>query len=72
MIEINSIEDFKEYLLNHELSKFQISEILKKTLKVWISDEYNKTDLVNMIEDFYYKYPNIQERPLFLDVPVKE
>ena len=24
-----------------------------------------------MIEDFYYKYPDIQDRPLFLDVENK-
>lgn len=69
MTKINSIEELKQFLLNNDLSKNDIQELLKTTLKVWISEEYNKTDLANMIEDFYYKYPNVQGRPLFLDVP---
>jgi len=44
---------------------------LKTTLNVYISGKYDKTDLVKMIAAFYYKYPNIQDRPLFLDVENK-
>jgi hypothetical protein len=66
---ITNINELKDFILNNDLSKNDIQELLKTTLKVWISEEYNKTDLVNMIEDFYYKYPNVQGRPLFLDVP---
>jgi hypothetical protein len=69
MTKINSIEELKQFLLNNDLSKNDIQELLKTTLKVWVSEEYNKTDLANMIEDFYYKYPNVQGRPLFPDVP---
>ena len=69
---IANIQELKDFILNNELSKNDINEILRATLKVWISKEYNKTDLVNIIEDFYYKYPNVQDRPLFLDVPNDE
>lgn len=66
---IANIQDLKEFILNNDLSKNDIHELIKTTLKVWISDEYNKIDLINLIEDFYYKYPNIKDRPLFLDIP---
>lgn len=66
---IANINELKDFLLNNDLSKNDIQELLKTTLKVWVSEEYNKTDLANMIEDFYYKYPNVQGRPLFLDIP---
>ncbi|MFV5692060.1 hypothetical protein ACM55K_08550 [Flavobacterium sp. LT1R49] len=66
---IANIQDLKEFILNNDLSKNDIHELIRTTLKVWISDEYNKIDLINLIEDFYYKYPNIKDRPLFLDIP---
>lgn len=69
MIKINSIDELKKFILNNDLSRNDIQELLKTTLKVWISKEYDKMDLVNMIEDFYLKYPNLQDRPLFLDIP---
>lgn len=69
---ISNIQELKDFILDNDLSKNDIHEIVRTTLKVWISKEYNKTDLVNMIEDFYYKYPNLKDRPLFLDVPNDE
>lgn len=65
---IANIQELKDFILNNDLGKNDIHELIKTTLKVWISKEYNKTDLVNMIEDFYYKYPNVQGLPLFLDI----
>ena len=69
--EISNIQELKDFILNTELTQEQIKEILRTSLNIWISGEYDKTDLVKMIEDFYYKYPNIQDRPLFLDVENK-
>ena len=66
---IANINELKDFILNNDLSKNDIQELLRATLNVWISNEYNKTDLANMIEDFYYKYQNVQDRPLFLDIP---
>ncbi len=66
---IANIQELKDFILKNDLNKKDIQELTKTTLKVWVSKEYNKTDLVNMIEDFYYKYPNVQGRPLFLDIP---
>ena len=69
--EISNIQELKDFILNTELTQEQIKEILRTSLNIWISGEYDKTDLVKMIEDFYYKYPNIKDRPLFLDVENK-
>lgn len=69
---IKNIEELKDFILNNDLSNNDIQELIRTTLKVWISKEYNKIDLVNMIEDFYYKYPKVQGRPLFLDIPNDE
>ncbi len=66
---IANIQELKDFILNNNLSRKDIHELIKTTLQVWISKEYNKTDLVNMIEDFYYKCPNVKDRPLFLDIP---
>lgn len=66
---ITNINELKDFILNNDLSKNDIQELLRATLNVWISNEYSKTDLANMIEDFYYKYPNVQDRPLFLNIP---
>ena len=65
---ISNIQELKDFILNNDLSKNDIHELIKATLKVWISKEYNKTDLVNKIEEFYNKFPNVQNRPLFLDI----
>jgi hypothetical protein len=65
---IANIQDLKEFILNNDVGKNDIQELLRATLNVWISKDYNKTDLANVIEDFYYKHPNVQDRPLFLDV----
>ena len=59
------MQELKDFMLHNDLSKNEIYEIIKTTLKVWISKKYNKTDLVNMIEDFYYKYPNVKTDPCF-------
>lgn len=69
---ITNIQELKDFILNNDLSKNDIQKLIRTTLQVWISKEYNKIDLVNMIEDFYYKYPNAKDRPLFLDVPNDE
>ena len=69
--EISNIQELKDFILNTELTQEQIKEILRTSLNIWISGEYDKTDLVKMIAAFYYKYPNIQDRPLFLDVEDK-
>jgi uncharacterized protein (UPF0128 family) len=66
---IANINELKDFILNNDLSKNDIHELIKATLNVWLNEEYDKTDLVNIIEAFYNKYPNVQERPLFLDVP---
>ena len=59
------------FILNNNLNQRTIEQLLKTTLNVYISGKYDKTDLVKMIAAFYYKYPNIQDRPLFLDVENK-
>jgi hypothetical protein len=69
---ITNIQELKDFILNNDLSNNDIKELIRTTLKVWISKEYNKIDLVNMIEDFYYKYPNIRGRPLFIDIEDKK
>lgn len=69
--EISNIQELKDFILNNNLNQRTIEQLLKTTLNVYISGKYDKTDLVKMIEDFYYKYPNIQDRPLFLDVENK-
>lgn len=65
---ISNIQELKDFILNNELSETDINEIVRQTLKIWISKKYDKIVLVNMLEDFYNKYPNKQDRPLFLDV----
>ena len=50
---IGIIQELKDFTLDNDLSRNDIHELLKITLKVWINKEYNKTDLVNKIEDFY-------------------
>ncbi len=69
---ITNIQELKDFILNNDLSKNDIQKLINTTLKVWISKDYNKIDLANMIEDFYYKYPNVNDRPLFFDVPNNE
>lgn len=69
---ITNIQELKDFILNNDLSKNDIQKLISTTLKVWISKDYNKIDLANMIEDFYYKYPNVKDRPLFFDVPNNE
>ena len=70
--EIFNIQELKDFILNNELTQEQIKEILRTSLNIWISGVYtNKKEFVKTIEDFYSKYPNTQDRPLFLDVENK-
>ena len=67
-MEINNINELKNYILNNELSQEQIKEILRATLCIWVSGVYtDKKEYAEMVEEFYNKYPTIQERPLFLN-----
>ena len=68
MIKINNFEELKIFIRNNELHKSDIEELLKITLKVWITSDSHKEDLLNKIEEFYNKYPDVQNRPLFLDI----
>ncbi len=65
---IKSFDDLIEFIENEEASLKDIEEIVRQTMRVIvISDEkYDKRDLIEKLKDFWNKFKDAQERPLFL------
>ena len=53
-----------------ELSPEQFVEIMRESLGVYVHKDHNQIEITKRIVDFYYKYPNIQDRPLFIDIDI--
>ncbi len=69
--EIKNIEDLYKFILDNDLTPDETRELLQTTLRIWISGEYEKETLVDMLRAFLNKYPVRDEtRPLFLDVDI--
>ena len=63
---ITNIHELKDYLLNNKLTQKEKCELINKSLNVWINDESKVDEVIEGLEEFYNKYPNIEDRPLFL------
>ena len=64
---ISNIHELKEFLLNCELTNKQKADLICTTLGVFgVIDESSIDYVILNYEEFYYKYPIIEERPLLL------
>lgn len=65
---ITNIHELKDFLLSNELTQKDKCLLINKSLNVWINDESKVDEVISELEEFYYKYPNIKDRPLFLEI----
>lgn len=63
---ITNIHELKDFLLSNVLTQNQKCELICKSLNVLIIDKSKIEEVIDGLEEFYYKYPNIEERPLFI------
>jgi len=65
---IKSFDDLIEFIENEEASLKDIESIINHTMRVIvISDEkYDKSHMIDKLKDFWDKFKDVQECPLFL------
>jgi len=69
MTAINNINDLVLFIRENNLSNNTIANLLQKTLGIYLVNDFqDKEQLVKYIEQFYYKYPKLDSRPLFIDI----
>ena len=64
---ITNFDELINFISNNDLSKKQIEILAINTLNVWISPEIQKDEIVQKLKELYKKYPEVTERPLFID-----
>jgi hypothetical protein len=64
---VNNIDELIDFILQTKLSINEVNEVIRSTLKVIVLNDYSKEELAVLVNDFYNKYSNIKDRPLFLD-----
>jgi hypothetical protein len=64
---ITNFDELINFISNNDLSKKQIDILVINTLNVWISPEIQKDEIVQKLKELFKKYPEVAERPLFLD-----
>lgn len=72
-VEIKTFEDLIEFLENNALSEKKINEILITTLhSIYTGDTVNKKEMIQAIKEFWEKWSEQPERPIFIDLEVPE
>lgn len=68
-VKLNNVEELKKFILENDISEDSIRELVRTCLKVWISEFKSKEELILQIDELLLKYPDVKNRPLFVDVP---
>jgi hypothetical protein len=66
-VDINNTSDLYDLLLKNILNEDDTKELLRVTLRIYVSGSYSNKVLVEMLKEFLDKYPTKKTRPLFLD-----
>jgi hypothetical protein len=64
---ITNFEQLINFISENELSKKQIDILVINTLNVWLSPEIQKDEIIQRLKELFKKYPEVTERPLFID-----
>jgi len=72
-IEIRTFGDLIQFLEENELSERKINEILITTIQsLYTGDTANKKEMTLALKEFWEKWSDKPERPLFIDLEVPE
>ena len=72
-VEIKTFEDLIQFLENHDLPEKKINEILIATIQsLYTGDTANKSEMIQALKEFWEKWSDKPERPLFIDLEVPE
>jgi len=67
-IEINTFEDLIEVIENNNLCEQDRNEVVRQCLKVIVIGSISKIELIKQLKEYWSKYSNKIERPIFLNV----
>lgn len=68
-ININNFDDLILFFNKQETTIEHIKDICQKGLNLIVLKDYeNKEILINTIFEFWYKWKNAKEKPIFLDI----
>ena len=68
---INSFEDLIQFIENHNVSKEQIEQLTRETMKtIFIQDYESKEEMISDLKDFYYQYRDQEMLPIFINCNV--
>jgi hypothetical protein len=64
---VRTFKELAKFINDNDLSRKQIDLLITKSLNVWMSREIPKTEILPRLEEFIKQYPDIKDRPLFID-----
>jgi len=65
---INKFSDLVKLIEDHDLSKEQIDTLLTNTVGIYIGKDIpEKKVLIEQLNNYWHKYKDYKERPLFLN-----
>jgi len=74
MYKIDTFEQLIDFIENTNLTQQQIETLVHKTINVIVLSEigksYCKSELISDLREFWSKWGNKTERPLFLNDPI--
>lgn len=71
--EIRTFEDLLQFLEGNELTERQTNEVLTQTIKsLYTGDTANKKEMIKALREFWQKWSDQPERPLFIDLNIPE
>jgi len=72
-VEIKTFEDLIQFVEENDLSEEKINEILMATIQsLYTGDTGNKSEMIKTLKEFWEKWSDKPERPLFIDLEVPE
>lgn len=67
-LKINTFDQFIDFIENSNLTEKQIIQLIQETLFVFFLNDYKKTELIELLKDYWSKYGHLKQRPLFIGV----
>lgn len=66
-VTIKNINDLAKFINNNELTRKQIDLLITNATGVWMSRKIPTNEVVPKLLEFIKQYPDVTQRPLFID-----
>lgn len=71
MTTINNFDDMIQFIREHDLTPDQTHELVRTCINSYLVTDYkSKDELITALTDFWSKWKDVDERPLFIDLDI--